>query len=572
MKKEWIIKKDELNHATVEKLSEEINIDKILAQLLVERNILNSDSANSFFDPSLDKLHDPFLMKDMDKAIERISRAFNNGEKIMIYGDYDVDGTTSVAMVYAFLRKYYANMEYYIPNRYKEGYGISSEGVEYAADAGCHLIISLDCGIKAEKKVALAKKMGIEFIICDHHTPGETLPDAVACLDPKQPGCNYPEKNLSGCGVGFKLLQAFCIRKGEPQEPLFKYLDLVAVSIAADIVPVTGENRIMAKHGIERLNKNPGTGLKSIIDIAKLNDRQILISDIIFKIGPRINAAGRIESGRDAVELLISRDPSIAKEMSIAIDQFNKTRKELDKKTTQEALKMIEEKKELQQKKSTVLYKNDWHKGVIAIVAARLTDSYYRPTVILTKSNGLITGSARSVEGFDVYKAIEACSHLLENFGGHMYAAGLTMKRENISQFEIEFEEYVRKNIKSEQLIPQIEIDAELNLKHINKKFYNTLKKFMPFGPGNKKPVFVTRNVQDFGTSKLVGKNKNHIKMELIGEDSGSIVQAIGFSMGKYINRIKNGEQFDICYTIEENYINGISSIQLVIIDTKFPC
>ncbi len=570
MVRRWNIN-DPADTALVKELSEAINVNEILARLLIQRNIDTYDKAKTFFRPSLSHLHDPFLMKDMEKAIKRLLEAIRIGEKIMIYGDYDVDGTTSVALVYSYLRRYYPNMEFYIPDRYLEGYGISARGIEYAADAGCHLIISLDCGIKAIKKIDYAKKLGIDFIVCDHHTPGDELPNAVACLDPKQKGCNYPEKDLSGCGVGFKLLQAFCRKMNYSEKHLFEYLDLVAVSIASDIVPITGENRVMAYFGLNKLSKNPLTGLKGIMRIANIENREILISDIIYKIGPRINAAGRIESGRDAVELLISKDEDLANILSQNIDVCNETRRDLDRLTTQEALDIIESSEELKNRKSTVLYKSDWHKGVIGIVASRIIDNYYRPTVILTQNNGIVTGSARSVDGFDLYKAVESCSNLLDTFGGHMYAAGLTMKVENIPEFTKRFEEYVSNNILPDQLIPQIEIDAEISLKDISRKFYRILKQFTPFGPGNPKPVFMSRRVIDYGTSKLVGKEREHIKFELIEEASATIMHGIGFSMAKYFKQIKTGNYFDICYTIEENLYNGKSSIQLMIKDIRFP-
>ncbi|MGQ1945654.1 single-stranded-DNA-specific exonuclease RecJ [Geofilum sp. OHC36d9] len=569
MEKRWTIK-EKMNQEVVEDLSKAINVNPILSELLVQRGICTFDEAKAFFRPALSDLHDPFLMKDMDIAINRLESAMRNGERILIYGDYDVDGTTSVALVYSFLSRFYGNIDYYIPDRYNEGYGISKKGVEYAYDSKCRLIISLDCGIKAVNRIREARQMGVDFIVCDHHTPGEQLPVAFACLDPKRNDCSYPDKNLSGCGVGFKFLQAFCQRRNLDEELLFDYLDLVAVSIASDIVPIIGENRVLASYGLKRLNGNPGTGLKSIIKIANMENREFLISDIVFKIGPRINAAGRIESGREAVELLISSDEHLARRMSHNINQFNETRKDLDRLTTQEALDMIAADPRLQKRYSTVLYKPEWHKGVIGIVASRLTDNYYRPTIILTQSQGMATGSARSVDGFDVYKAIDACSDLLENFGGHMYAAGLTMKPENIPAFMERFEDYVRETILPEQLVPQIEVDAEISLKDIKPKFFDILKQFTPFGPGNMKPVFVTRRVQDYGTSKLVGKDRDHLKLEIIEEVSGAIKQGIAFGMGQYIDRIKAGEPFDVCYSIEENVFNGKTSIQIMVKDIRF--
>ena len=569
MEKRWNIKvpaKPEL----IARLSQELNIDEVLSELLVQRGVQTFEEARAFFRPSLNDLHDPFLMKDMDKAIARTRSAMRNGEKILVYGDYDVDGTTSVALVYSFLRHFYSNLEFYIPDRYMEGYGVSEKGIDFAADSNCRLVIALDCGIKAVEKVEYARKHGIDFIICDHHTPGDILPNAWACLDPKRVDCPYPDKNLSGCGVGFKFLQAFCREQGIAEELLYNYLDLVAVSIASDIVPITGENRVLAALGLKKLNTNPLTGLKSIIKVANMEGKEFLISDIVFKIGPRINAAGRIESGGDAVELLISENESLAQRMSTDINVCNETRKDLDRLITQEALDMIAGNETLRSRKSTVLYNPDWHKGVIGIVASRLTEAYYRPTVILTESQGKATGSARSVDEFDLYKAIDACSDLLENFGGHMYAAGLTMKIENIPAFMERFEQVVSETILPHQLIPQIEIDAEIMLRHITPKFYRILKQFTPFGPGNMKPVFVTRNVFDYGTSKLVGKERDHLKLELIEEHSGSIVQGIGFSMGGFINQIKSGQPFDVCYTIEENVFNGVTSLQMMVKDIRF--
>ena len=568
MNKRWIIK-EKMDAELVASLSKSINVNPILSELLIQRNITNFDDAKAFFRPSLANLYDPFLMQDMDIAIDRLESAMQNGERILIYGDYDVDGTTSVALVYSFLSIYYSNLDIYIPDRYLEGYGISTKGVEYAAESGARLVISLDCGIKAVNRIKDAKNLGVDFIVCDHHTPGDELPVAVACLDPKRPDCNYPDKNLSGCGVGFKFLQGFCQRRKISEEVLFSYLDLVAVSIASDIVPISGENRILAHFGLKKLNENPGMGLRSIIRIANMENREFLISDIVFKIGPRINAAGRIESGRDAVELLISKDEELASSMGENIDQFNETRKDLDRSTTLEALEMIDTNPQLQTQKSTVLYKPDWHKGVIGIVASRLIEKYYRPTIILTEGMGLATGSGRSVVGFDIYKAIESCSDLLVNFGGHMYAAGLTMKSENISLFTKRFEEYVSANITEEQLTPQIEIDAEILLRDITPRFFDILKQFTPFGPENMKPTFITRSVRDYGTSKLVGKDRDHLRLEVIEDESGSIIQGIGFNMGHHFEMVKSGKAFDVCYTIEENAFNDKTTIQIMVKDIR---
>ncbi len=570
MQKRWNIKETG-DDDKVEHLSKVLNIDRFLSNLLVQRGIETFDEAKAFFRPSYDHLYDPFLMKDMSKAVDRLDEAIKNDEKIMVYGDYDVDGTTSVALVYSFLKTYFKNINFYIPNRYEEGYGISYKGIDHFAEEKCSLVIALDCGIKAVEKIEYAKEKGIDFIICDHHTPGDTLPNAAACLDPKRQDCEYPDENLSGCGVGFKFLQAFCTRRNLGFDELYSHLDLVVVSIASDIVPITGENRVLAHFGLEKLNTNPSIGLKHIIKVAGMQGREITISDIVFKIGPRINAAGRIDSGGDAVDLLVSDNEEKASSMSIDIDKCNDTRKGFDRDITQQALDLIDTNQDLKNKKSTVLYEPEWHKGVIGIVASRLTEYYYRPTVILTESKGFATGSARSVEGFDLYKAIDYCSDLLENFGGHMYAAGLTLKVENIPAFKERFEEYVNNNITPDQLIPQIEVDEEIGLKNINDKFFRILRQFRPFGPGNLKPVFVTRRVFDYGTSKKVGKDLDHLKVELIEEQSGSIKQGIAFSMGEYLDALQTGNAFDICYSIEENVYNGKSTLQMMLKDMKFP-
>ncbi|MCW3785007.1 single-stranded-DNA-specific exonuclease RecJ [Plebeiibacterium sediminum] len=570
MEKTWNIKESG-DEDKVEHLSSVLNIDRFLSNLLVQRGVETFDEAKAFFRPDYEHLHDPFLMKDMDRAIDRLDRAIENNEKVFIYGDYDVDGTTSVSLVYSFLSEYFDNLQFYIPNRYEEGYGISYKGIDYFAEEKCSLVVALDCGIKAVEKIEYAKEKGIDFIICDHHTPGDKLPDAAACLDPKRKDCNYPDENLSGCGVGFKFIQAYCKRHKIDYHKAYEYLDLVAVSIASDIVPIIGENRVLAYYGLQKLNTNPSIGLKHIIKVAGMQGREITISDIVFKIGPRINAAGRIDSGGDAVNLLITEDEGLANSMSIDIDKCNDTRKGFDRDITQQALELIASNKELQSRKSTVLYEPEWHKGVIGIVASRLTEYYYRPTVILTESKGFATGSARSVEGFDLYKAIDHCSDLLENFGGHMYAAGLTLKIDNIDEFKRRFEEYVEANITPDQLIPQIEVDEEIGLKDINDKFFRILKQFRPFGPGNLKPVFVTKRVFDYGTSKKVGKDHDHLKVELIEEKSGSIKQGIGFSMGNDLEKLQTGNPFDVCYTIEENVYNGRSSIQMMLKDMKFP-
>ena len=571
MEKRWSIK-PKGDEKTVEHLKEVLRIHPVLANLLAQRGVTNYEEAKAFFRPKLTDLHNPFLMKDMEEAIKRLDMAFRKKEKILIYGDYDVDGTTSVALVYTFLKLHYDNLDYYIPDRYNEGYGISFKGIDHAAETGASLVIALDCGIKAVEKMKYAKEKNVDFIICDHHTPGDELPDAVAILDPKREDCNYPDKDLSGCGVGFKFMQGFCRYKDYKESQLMDLIDLVVVSIASDIVPLVGENRILAYYGLKKLNKDPLTGLHSIIKVAGLEDKEeINISDIVFKIGPRINAAGRIESGRDAVDLLISKHEHLAKEMSDEINVRNETRKDLDRNITQEAYDLIANDEEQLKKKTTVLYNPEWHKGVIGIVASRLIETFYRPTIILTESKGFATGSARSVDGFDLYSAIDACSDLLENFGGHMYAAGLTLKIENVPAFIERFEQVVSEMITSDQLIPQIDIDSKLHLKDITKKFYNVLKQFRPFGPGNMNPVFVTNNVFDYGTSKQVGRDNEHLKVELIEEHSAAIMQGIGFSMGNLLDRVKNEAPFEVCYTIDENTYNGMTSIQLMLKDIRFP-
>jgi single-stranded-DNA-specific exonuclease len=569
MEKRWSIKENPDPDVEAE-LSVFKDIGPILGRLLAQRGIKSHEEARAFFNPHISDLNDPFLMKDMREAVARIETAIRRNENILIYGDYDVDGTTSVALVYSFLKEYHSRIDYYIPDRYDEGYGISLKSIDQAEENGVSLVIALDCGIKAGAKIDYAKKKGIDFIICDHHTPGEELPGAVACLDPKRADCTYPEKDLSGCGVGFKLLQAFAMHRGVPEDLLFRYIDLVAVSIASDIVPITGENRILADMGLKKLNENPGTGLKSIIRVAGIKGRELNISDIIFRIGPRINAAGRVESGKDAVKLLVSDDENLAYGMSCTINQCNETRKYLDRNITNEALRLIATDQTLKNRKTTVLFQPEWHKGVIGIVASRLTETYYRPTVILTKSKDLITGSARSVDGYNLYQAIEACQDLLENFGGHTYAAGLTLKPENIEAFAERFEQVVSQTILPAQMIPRIEVDAEISLKDITPEFFYHLKRFRPYGPGNLKPVFVTRNVYDFGTSKVVGREKEHLKLELIESTSPKIIKGIAFGKGHLLQKIKTSQPFDICYTIEECVYDTHLPLQLMVTDIKF--
>ncbi len=556
----------------LEKLLPACGNNRVTAELLIRRGVKSPKEAEAFFTPSIADLHDPFLMPDMDKAVNRLNKAMGAKERIMIYGDYDVDGTTAVALVYKYLQNYYSNIEYYIPTRYEEGYGISKKGIDYAVENGVKLIIVLDCGIKAIREIEYAKEKGIDFIICDHHMPDEQLPPAVAILNPKMPGSPYPCKHLSGCGVGFKFMQAFALSNGlSNHNELESLLDLVAVSIAADIVPIVDENRVMAFHGLRRLNSNPNLGLRSIIRLCKLTNKNISISDVIFKIGPRINASGRMQSGAEAVDLLVSRDLHDAYEKGKAIDQYNKDRKELDKKITDEANALIEQNANaFNSRRSIVIYNPDWHKGIIGILASRLTELYYKPSVVLSLSNGLASGSSRSVQGFDIYSAVNSMRDLLENFGGHTYAVGLSLKEENVPEFSRRFEEYVAKNIQPHQLSPQLMIDAEIQFADITPEFVETLEKFNPFGPGNQKPVFCTKNVFDFGTSKLVGKNLEHIKLELEDNSTSRVLNAIAFNMAPYFEAIHAHKPIDICYTIEQSKHNGGSdSIQLMIRDIR---
>lgn len=556
-------------------LGEKLNISPILAFLLIRRGISTESGAKRFFHPQLADLNNPFLMKDMDVAVDRLNDAMGRKERILIYGDYDVDGCTAVALVYRFLQQFYSNIEYYIPNRYEEGYGVSKKGIDYANENGIKLIIILDCGIKAIEEVAYAKSLGIDFIICDHHVPDETLPPAVAVLNPKRSDDSYPFKHLCGCGVGFKFMQAFAKSNNFPPQELEKLLELCAVSIASDIVPITGENRILAYYGLKQINSDPSLGIKGIIDICGLTGKEITISDIVFKIGPRINASGRMMNGKEAVELLLAKDRTVAKEKSESINQYNEERRELDKKITDEANAIIDNVQDIDDNRAIVVYNPNWHKGVIGIVASRLTEKYYRPAVVLTKSSEFITGSARSVTGFDIYKAIENCRDLLENFGGHTYAAGFSLKEENLEAFTQRFLQLAAEEIFPEQMIPQIDIDTILDLKDITPKFVNDLKKMSPFGPDNQKPVFCSLNVKDYGTSKLVGKELEHLKLELIGGHSSTPIHAIAFGMHPYNAHIKQMLPFHICYTIEENIYNGNTYIQLLIKDMRtdnFPC
>jgi len=568
MDKRWVIK-EKGETAVVRQLAGALGVSEALANLMVQRNITTPEEAKAFFEPDLDYLHDPFMMKDMNIAVERISTAIKKNEKILVYGDYDVDGTTAVALMYSFLKEQYSNVEYYIPDRYKEGYGVSFQGIDFAFQNNCKVMITLDCGIKAVEKVKYARSKGIDVIICDHHYPGDEIPKALAVLDPKQPGCNYPYKELSGCGVGFKLVHAYSRVHGIPFGKIAGYLDLVAVSIASDIVPLTGENRVLAYYGLKQLNDAPRTGLKEIIREAEVC-RALTVEDVVFKIGPRINAAGRMEAGSKAVELLISSDVKLATEISKEINNFNIERRTVDRSITTEAMRMISEDQRTVNAKTTVLFNPSWKKGVIGIVASRLIETYYRPTVILTESNGFATGSARSVQGYDLYQAIESCSDLLESFGGHMFAAGLTLKKENIKPFMERFEQFVNETITEEQLVPRIFVDYELSFPEITEEFFNFLTKFQPFGPENMSPIFVSRNVFDKGTGRMVGSSGEHLKLDLCHESTGSkTFPAIAFSQAEHFEYIKAGKPIDICYSIEMNDFRGNRNLQLNIRDIK---
>ncbi len=549
-------------------LSKELGLSPILCKLLLERGINSATEAKRFFRPQLHELHDPFLMNDMDIAVERLNAAMGKKERIMVYGDYDVDGTTAVALVYKFLQQFYSNIDYYIPDRYNEGYGVSVKGVDYAYETGVKLIIVLDCGIKAVDEIAYAKEKGIDFIICDHHVPDDILPPAVAILNAKREDSTYPYPHLSGCGVGFKFMQAFAQNNGIEFNQLTPLLDLVAVSIASDIVPIMGENRVLTYHGLKQLNSNPSVGLKAIIDVCGLAEKDITVSDIVFKIGPRINASGRIQNGKEAVDLLIEKDFSIALEKSNQINQYNETRKDLDKSMTEEANHIVDQLEGLADRRSIVLFNENWHKGVIGIVASRLTEIYYRPAVVLTRTDDMATGSARSVSGFDVYKAIEYCRDLLENFGGHTYAAGLSMKADNVPEFTRRFEKFVSEHILPDQTSAIINIDAVLDFRDITPKFFADLKKFNPFGPDNHKPIFCTYHVYDYGTSKVVGREQEHIKLELVDNKSNNVMNGIAFGQSSQARYIKTKRSFDICYTIEEN-THKQGEVQLQIEDIK---
>lgn len=588
METRWIIAQ-EADKQNVKDLSDALGIDEILASLLVQRGITTFDEAKDFFRPSLSHLHDPFLMKDMDKAVDRLQIAMQNGEKVLIYGDYDVDGTTAVALIYTYLKNLInkKKIEFYIPDRYEEGYGISYKGIDYAAENGFGLVIVLDCGIKAVEKIEYANEKGVDFIICDHHRPGDEIPNAVAVLDSKRVDCQYPYKELSGCGVGFKLVTALSMRLGRPIEEVYALMDYVAVSIAADIVPITGENRVLAYFGLKLLNRRPRPGIEAVLRHANIRrrdeitnaevesqnvlEREMTISDLVFLIGPRINAAGRLEKASDSVRLLIATNYEHAEKLASSINDLNAKRREFDNAITEEALAMIEADEKMRLAKSTVIFNENWHKGVIGIVASRLTDSYYRPTIVLTRSGNLITGSARSIKNFDIYDAIDDCSDLLEHFGGHKYAAGLSLKPENLPAFAERFEKYVSEHLENEELVPELNVDIRLNFSDITPKFVRILKQFAPFGPGNLSPVFLSDNVVDTGYSRAVGNHK-HLKLTVMQKDNPDDTFAgIAFQKGDLFDRIHEKEPFSMCYYVEENFWLGKTTLQLNVKDIKFP-
>ena len=556
--------------ALQQQLERELNISAAAARMLVVRNIQSAEEARAFIRPSLDKLHDPFLMKDMDKAVERLHQALTQNENILIYGDYDVDGTTAVAVMYRFLSPLTSRLDYYIPDRHNEGYGVSQQGIDYAAERGCTLIITLDCGIKAVEKLAYAKSKGIDVIVCDHHTPGDELPKAVAVLNMKREDCPYPYKDLSGCGVGFKLAQAYTQKYGLPFENLVLLLQLLAMSIASDIVPITGENRILAHYGIKQMNQAPFTGLSAIIDVAGIENRKLTISELVYKIGPRINACGRMKSGRAAVELLLTDDPNFARQQAEEVNQHNEDRRDCDMETTKEALAMLEEDTTFAQRRSTVVYAPHWHKGVVGIVASRLTETYYRPTIVLTAGeDGIISGSARSVGGFDIYAAIDSCLDLLTNFGGHKYAAGLSMHIDNLPAFCERFEKYVATHIREDQLQPTLLVEAELELADITPAFYNVIRYLEPFGPGNPRPLFVSRNLINHRDTRVVGKTGEHLRLDVT--DRAYAITGIAFGRAEMAQHIQNGNPVDICYELDENTFNNRTTIQMMVQDIK-PC
>ena len=553
---------------TVKALATGLNISPVLCRLLVNRGITDVLEARRFFHPQLNELLDPFLFRDMDKAVERLNQALARKERILVYGDYDVDGCTAVALVYKFLQQYYSNIDYYIPDRYEEGYGVSIQGIDYAYDTGVKLVIVLDCGIKAIETIGYAKQKGIDFIICDHHVPDDELPPAVAILNAKRVDATYPYQDLSGCGVGFKFMQAFAQSNGIEFSKLVPLLDLCAVSIASDIVPIMGENRILAYHGLRQLNANPSVGMKALMDICGLTNKEITMSDIIFKLGPRINASGRVQNGRETVTLLVEKDEKVARMQANLINHYNDQRKDLDKSMTEEANHIVESLDHSHENKSIVIYNPEWHKGVIGIVASRLTEIYCRPSVVLTRSDDFATGSARSVGGFDVYKAVESCRDLLENFGGHTYAAGLTMKVEHVEEFKRRFEQYVDENLDPELTLAQVDIEATIDFRDITHRFFADLKRFNPFGPENPRPIFCTRQVYDYGTSKVVGREQEHIKLELVDGKSANVMNGIAFGQSSQARYIKTKQSFDIVYAIEEN-THKRGEVQLQIEDIR---
>lgn len=566
MSKRWTAK-IEPNKDLVEALSKAINLNKVLTSILVQRGISSYEDAKRFFRPQLSYLHDPFLMKGMDLAVARIHHAMDQGQKILIYGDYDVDGTTAVATVFSFFKDRYSHIDFYIPDRYTEGYGISFMSIDWASNNNFSLIIALDCGIKSVDKIAYALGKGVDFIICDHHLPGDEIPAAVAVLNPKQIDCSYPFKELSGAGIGYKLIQAYALKNNIPSTEVEKYLDLGAVSVASDLVPILDENRIIAHFGLKKLKYQANNGLKALLE-AYPDKPEFGVNDIVFFIGPRINAAGRIADAKDSVRLMTVDSMEEAKKIAYQVNQHNIERRNFDQSITEHAFELIEKDPGFLDKKSTVLFHNEWHKGVIGIVASRLIEKYYRPTIVLTESNGMATGSARSVEGFDLYSAIEACSELLDQYGGHTHAAGLTLKLENLPKFIEKFESVVAKNIVERSLTPEIEYDMEIPLRTITPKFFSVLKQFSPFGPGNLNPVFMSKNVWDVGDATIVGNN--HLKLSLTQEDGGRIFKAIGFGLGEYYEKVSQGISFDICFTIEENHFNGHVNLQLNIKDILF--
>ena len=556
--------------ALQQQLERELNISAAAARMLVVRNIQSAEEARAFIRPSLDKLHDPFLMKDMDKAVERLHQALTQNENILIYGDYDVDGTTAVAVMYRFLSPLTSRLDYYIPDRHNEGYGVSQQGIDYAAERGCTLIITLDCGIKAVEKLAYAKSKGIDVIVCDHHTPGDELPTAVAVLNMKRNDCPYPYKDLSGCGVGFKLAQAYTQQYGLPFDNLLPLLQLLAMSIASDIVPITGENRILAHYGIKQINQAPFAGISAVISVAGIEAKKLTINELVYKLGPRINACGRMKSGRAAVELLLTDDATYARQQAEEVNQQNEERRDCDTETTREALAMLEEDATFAQRRSTVVYAPHWHKGVVGIVASRLIETYYRPTIVLTAGeDGIISGSARSVGGFDIYAAIDSCLDLLTNFGGHKYAAGLSMHIDNLPAFCERFEKYVAMHIREDQLQPTLLVEAELELADITPAFYNVIRYLEPFGPGNPRPLFVSRNLINHRDTRVVGKTGEHLRLDVT--DRAYAITGIAFGRAEMAQHIQNGNPVDICYELDENTFNNRTTIQMMVQDIK-PC